>query len=168
MGVHYSLRLKDVVLDLSGYNHPENIKCWLESSNDKPDARNRRMGPSELDSTEEIKFLPMVIHKFTNTFDFTDMENVKIDMFLCFKNASNDNALFILWLKSCGIKSGSIYYCNGDDDYKVDLSKRMEVEMEPSGSLDFYIPNVAEEDLTEEDILVLDPRDDYSNHLGAS
>lgn len=158
MGIHYGMRLKDLVVDFSGYLNPENIKCWLESSNDKQDAFNRHMGPNELDITQEIKFLPMVIYDYKNTFDFTDMSNVKIDMFICFKNAENDIAIFIMWLKSCGIKSGSIYYSDNVDDYKVDLAKRLECDMEP-GPLSFYIPNVPEEDLTDEDKEILNSKD---------
>ena len=165
MGVHYAIRLKDVVIDISGYNHPENIIKWLKSSNSNSDDFEKYLGPSELDITKEIKYLPMIIYNYENTFDFTDLTKVKVDMFICYKNASADAAIFIMWLKTI-IVQGDVYYSDDNEDFKIDLSKRIECEMEPSGTIEYYIPQVPEEDLTDEDKNIL-PSEDVYTCLGA-
>lgn len=161
MSTVHSLRLKDIVIDIECFQYPIKLIKWFELN--KLKYNERTLEPSVLDDMilagidriPNLWYLPNDFHDFIPEFDFTDYNNIKLNMVISHENNSDDELqIFVMWLQEVGIKSGSIYY--KDDSYmdiprKVKYNEPMLATMRWSGDVcyDFQYYDITELDSEE-------------------
>lgn len=167
MSTVHSLRLKNIVIDISCFTHVEMLVEWFnlaKLSYQEKEALNRedvlKITPAGLENIPRLLPLPCEFHKnFNNTINFDDYENVVLDMIISFKNNSNDELqIFVMWLQQVGIKSGDIYYdhCNLERSLKVKYHKCMLASMSCSGDINYEFQYYNDSELTDNEIWLLD------------
>lgn len=169
MSVVHSLRLKDIVIDIEYFQDPIKLIRWFELNKLKYNERTLEpsvledMIPAGIEHIPKLRYLPNNFHDFIPEFDFTDYNNVKLNMVISHKNNSDDELqIFVMWLKQVGIKSGSIYY---EADSYMDIPRKVKYQepllasMTWSGDMSYEFQYYDTSELDSEELYMLENND---------